>query len=138
MLFSEQFNVTMTGADDWFNPILFTDTKLFIDPFLIFDDEKGAFMGSHAEIVQFFDFVFKLIAKSSGNVAAREWQHAIVLLELGKVHELCIGYTGSGTRGAGSGRGMATQIARGLLAAVRQGVAKLARISHATNGLRKG
>lgn len=125
MLFSEQFNVTMTGADDWFNPILFTDTKLFIDPFLILNDEKGAFMGSHAEIVQFFDFVFKLIAKSSGNVATREWQHAIVLLELGEVHELCIGYTGSGTRGAGSGRGMATQIARGLLAAVRQGVAKL-------------
>lgn len=47
------------------------------------------------------------------------------MLELREVHELCIGYSDSGTHGSGSGKGLATQIARGLLSAVRQGIKKL-------------
>jgi hypothetical protein len=126
MLFSECFNITKDeDADDWFDPILFVDTRLFIDPFLLFDGEAGRFQGSHREIVQFFDYVFKLIATSNGNISSAPWRRAITLLELGEVHELCIGYSSDSTRGAGSGRGMAGQMARGLFAAVRQGVQKL-------------
>jgi hypothetical protein len=75
--------------------------------------------------VQFFDNIFRLVAKSQGNRAASEWEDAVSLLEFHEVHELCIGYAGSGTRGAGSSHGLATQMARGLFAAVRQGIIKL-------------
>jgi hypothetical protein len=125
VLFSEAFSIAVTADDDWFDPILFADTRLFIDPFLIFDDEKGEFEGSHQEIVGFFDHVFRLVAKSQGSQTSNDWRRAISLLELGEVHELCIGYSGGSTHGSGSGRGMALQMARGLLAAIRQGVTKL-------------
>lgn len=101
MLFSEAFHIVLTDLDDWFDPILFADTKLFIAPFLIFDAERGEFEGSHAEIVQFFDHVFRLVAQSQGNPSSSDRQRAITLLELGEVHELCIGYSGESTRGAG-------------------------------------
>jgi hypothetical protein len=112
-------------SDDWFDPILFVDTRLFIDPFLIFDGEKGEFQGSHYEIVRFFNHVFQLVAQSQGKPSSSDWQRAISLPALGEVHELCLGYSGDSIHGAGSRHGMAVQMARGLLAAVRQGLIKL-------------
>jgi hypothetical protein len=64
MLFSQHFGITKAADDDWFDPILFTDTPLFIDPFLLFDGESGLFVGSHNEIIQFFNHLFQLIARS--------------------------------------------------------------------------
>jgi hypothetical protein len=125
MLFSEHFGITRTELDDWFDPILFTDTRLFIDPFLIYDNEKPPFDGSHTELVQFFEAIFKLIAESKGDQASLSWLRAISLLELHEVYELCIGYSSSGTRGAGQGKGLAKQVARGLLAAINQGIIHL-------------
>jgi hypothetical protein len=92
---------------------------------LLFDNEFGIFEGSHQEIVAFFDYVFRLVAQSHGDVNSRAWLEALALLELREVSELCLGYAGSGTKGAGSGRGLALQMARGLWAAVHQGVRKL-------------
>ena len=126
MLFSRQFNIAVTEADDWFDPILFTDSPLFIDPFLLFDGESGVFEGSHQEIIQFFNHLFQLVAQSGGNQASRQWEQAISLLSLREVHELCLGYSHGGTHGSGSGRELATQICGGLLAAIRQEVQQLA------------
>lgn len=124
MLFSDAFSVEPGDNDDWFDPILFTDTKLFLDPFLLFDNEFGLFEGSHAEIISFFDSVFRLVAQAEDE-RSRSWREALDLLELNEVSELCLGYTGSGTQGSGSGRGLARQMARGLRAAVRQGIDRL-------------
>lgn len=66
MKFSERFGITPTQADNWFDPVLSVDTGLFIDPFLIYDQERGPFRGSHAEILRFFKQMFILIAKSGG------------------------------------------------------------------------
>src|SRR4051812_34060796 len=125
MLFSQQFKINKGRDDDWFDPILFVDTPLFIDPFLLYDGESGPFKGSHAEIIGFFDFMFKLVARSGGNEASRYWEQAISLLSLREVHELCLGYSGSGTHGSGSGRELASQTCSGLLAAIRQEVEQL-------------
>jgi hypothetical protein len=126
MLFSRQFGITKTLDDDWFDPILFTDTPLFIDPFLLYDGETGLFVGSHDEIIQFFNYLFQLIARSGGNPASPHWQKAEALLSLGEVYELCLGYSHGGTHGSGSGRELATQICRGLLVAIHQEVQQLA------------
>jgi len=125
MLFSQHFKITKTKDENWFDPILFTDTPLFIDPFLLFDSESGLFKDSHAEIIQFFNYLFQLIAQSGGNMASPHWRRATSLVALGEVFELCLGYSHGGTHGAGSGRELATQICRGLLSAIRQEINQL-------------
>lgn len=41
MFFSDYYKILHTGNDDWFDPIVSVDTKLFVDPFLIFADRDG-------------------------------------------------------------------------------------------------
>ncbi len=125
MLFSQEFRIKRTAEDDWFDPVLVLDTALFIDPFLIFDGEFGVFKGSHNEVVSFFDFLVKLVARSGGDRNSRHWRKATALLALGEVYELCLGYSSEGTQGSGSGRGLANGITSGLWAAVRQGIQHL-------------
>jgi hypothetical protein len=125
MLFSDAFNIQRTGQDDWFDPLLNLDTKLFIDPFLLYDNEAGDFVGSHADVILFFNYVLGLIARSNGSHASAAWTQAQTLLRLPEVEELCLGYTALGTRGAGSGNKLATQLANALLKAVRAGVVEI-------------
>jgi hypothetical protein len=56
MLFSDAYRICRTDQDDWFDPLLNLDTKLFIDPFLLYDNETGEFVGSHAEVIRFFNY----------------------------------------------------------------------------------
>jgi hypothetical protein len=53
MLFSETFNVHKAEADDWFDPVLSLDTKLFLDPFLLYALEDSTFAGSHNTVISF-------------------------------------------------------------------------------------
>jgi hypothetical protein len=125
MLFSDAFAVQRTADDDWFDPLLNLDTKLFIDPFLLYDNEVGDFVGSHADVIRFFNYVLRLIAQSDGNSASVAWRRAQMLLRLPEVEELCLGYTSLGTRGSGSGQKLAVQLSNGLLRAVRAGVVEI-------------
>ena len=66
MKFSEHFGLDYSAQTEWFDLILNLDTKLFIDPFLIYASEDGHFEGSHDYIVSYFNDVFTLIASSKG------------------------------------------------------------------------
>jgi hypothetical protein len=123
--FSELFNIPQSASDDWFDPILSIDTRLFIDPFLLYATERGHFEGSHRDVIAFFNSVFNLVAKSGGNPATVSWQKAVDLLRFGEVEELCLGYTGAGTKGAGSGIFLATVIASALWEAVHAGLKEI-------------
>ncbi len=89
MLFSETFNVHKAEADDWFDPVLSLDTKLFLDPFLLYALEDSTFAGSHNTVISFFNDVFALIAHSKGNRASVLWNKAVDLLRFPEVEELC-------------------------------------------------
>src|SRR5262249_31323116 len=108
-----------------FDPILSIDTRLFIDPFLLYATERGHFEGSHRDVIAFFNSVFNLVAKSGGNPATVSWQKAVDLLRFGEVEELCLGYTGAGTKGAGWGIFLATVIASALWEAVHAGLKEI-------------
>jgi hypothetical protein len=127
MRFSEAFSIARTAQDAWFDPILTVDTPLFIDPFLIFQDESGVFVGSHEEIVSFFNKVFKLIAQTQGEEQHPTYKKALQLLHFPEVSELCLGYTSKGTRGAGSGSEIARLTAGAMHEAIEAG---LTEISH--------
>lgn len=122
MLFSETFKVPPSDVRGWFDVILSIDTALFLDPFLIYADEEGHFVGSHEEVINFFDSVFKLLASSSGESSSVRYLKALNNLEFPEVKELCLGYTAEGTDGLGSGPKLAKLIADGLMEAIRAGL----------------
>lgn len=131
MLFSEHFNAELAGDEDWFDVFLTIDTKLFVDPFLLFDGERSGiiesdtFLGSHKEIIDLFSYAFELIASSNGNRKSQSWKRAERLLRFPEVEELCLGYTALGTGGAGSGADVARRIAQALRAAIELGLEEL-------------
>lgn len=122
MRFSEQFNIKKKPGETWFDPVLSVDTPLFIDPFLIYDDERGPFRGSHNEIVYFFKRMFVLIATAAGNKQSPRYRKAASDLVFPEVEELCLGYTRAGTAGAGSGRSLGNVMADAIAEAIKAGL----------------
>jgi len=125
MLFSEQYSINRTDDDDWFDPILTLDTTLFLDPFLIYADERGYFEGSHEEVIRFFDEVFKLVASSHEDRSSNRYKKALSDLVFPEVKEICLGYTKEGTDGLGSSGVIARLIASGLSEAIRAGLTEI-------------
>lgn len=123
MLFSELFEIKIDNTEPWFDPLLSMDTKLYIDPFLIFQDEFGSFVGAHQELVDFYDVAFELVAEAGETKLDLPWRKAISILGTPEVEEFCLGLTASGTRGAGASSGKAKLIAEGLHKAIMFGLA---------------
>src|SRR5262245_42714344 len=102
--FSDQFGLSDAEDEEWFDTFLAFDTALFVDPFLIFGNERGLFEGAHAEVIDFFTHIFERVAQSGGVEASAHWKKAVDCLAFPEVEELCLGFTNEGTGGAGSGR----------------------------------
>jgi hypothetical protein len=123
MLFSEEFDIKIIGDEPWFDPLLTLDTKLYIDPFLIFQNEFGPFVGSHAELTAFYQSAFEIVAKAGRDKTPKHWEKAISVLRTPEVAELCLGVTAEGTKGAGSAGGKAKALASSIHKAVQFGIA---------------
>ena len=125
MKFTQHFGLDTEIEYEWFDTLLNLDTKLFIDPFLIYDNEVDEFIGSHADVVGFFQKQFELVAKSGGDQSSTAWQKALDNLLFPEVEELCLGYTSYGTDGSGSGKEVATRIRSAIWKAITDGVNSL-------------
>lgn len=125
MQFTELYEIERGRQDTWFDPILTSDTQLFVDPFLIYENEIGLFKDSHAEVIAVFNSAFKLVAASGGNPESQRYRKAHALMRFPEVAELCLGYTASGTSGAGSSHTIATAITASMWAAVEAGVKEI-------------
>lgn len=125
MYFSDHFGIVKGRRDDWFNLILNTDTKLFVDPFLIFQDKARRWRGTHARLVGHFNICFKLIAEGNRNPKTIPYQKAVALLRFPEPREFCLGYTEQGTRGAGGGSAYAELIAEAMEGAIERGLQDL-------------
>jgi len=122
MLLSSHFNITQSADDDWFDTILNADTKVFIDPFLIFKESNPFWAHAHSKIIKHFDLAFMLIAKGDLNPQSLAYQKALDLLTFKEPKELCLGYTAKGTKGAGGGPEYAKAIAKAIVAAIQRGL----------------
>lgn len=120
MRFSEAFGIERSIVDDWFDPHLTIDTKLFIDPLLLLEagDEWAE---AHAELIAHFVHCYGLVAKamSSTSISA---QAARRLLTFPEPYELGLGYTATGTRGSGAGDRFAARMADGIAVAISAGL----------------
>jgi len=125
MLFSDAFAVAETIDDEWFDPILETDTKLFVDPFLIFQEEEGFWADAHDVLMSRFNQAFTLIAKGYGNRKSLDYLKALALLRFPEPREFCLGFTAVGTRGAGGSVTYAAAIADAMEQAITRGLKDL-------------
>ena len=121
MLFSESYNISVSDTDTWFDPILSVDTKLFIDPFLLYEFEIDEFSGSHEEVINFFNFAFCALAKFIATKSLHQKSIAQNMLVFPEISWLCLGYSASGTKGAGSGKGFSTLIVDSILETINLG-----------------
>jgi hypothetical protein len=122
VLFSEHFRIAREDKDDWFDPILEDDTKVFVDPFLIFKEQLGFWADAHSRIMKHFNLCFRLIAEGHLNPASVHYRKAVDLLAFPEPRELCSGYTARGTGGAGSGPGLASLVAKLIADSIRRGI----------------
>ena len=126
MLATEAFGLTRTDADDWFDTILDVDTRLFVDPFLLFKEAevKSRWTGAHAKMIDHFEQAFLLIADSTGpeSLASRKAERMLVFKE---PREMCLGYTDDGTDGQGSGKGFARLIVQHMARSIERGLERM-------------
>ena len=124
MLLSQLFDGKTDGGD-WFDVLLDSDTRLFVDPFLIYKETDGRWAGAHDELIVHFDETFKTLAKSGGDEESPYFTKAVANLVFHEPEEFCLGYTSLGTHGAGGSSGLARQIAHAMRAAIDRGIKHL-------------
>jgi hypothetical protein len=120
MRFSEFFHIKRDEDDDWFDPNLTVDTKLFIDPLLLLA-EGGEWTEGHKELIAHFVHCYELIAKASSKTSLSA-QAALRLLTFPEPSEIGLGYTAFGTRGSGSGGKYAATMSDGIAVAIAAGL----------------
>lgn len=112
MKFSTFFKIKLTETDDWFDPELSSDTPLFLDPALLIHEE-GDWSNAHAAICEHFAYCYEEIkAEERSNTANSEITE---LLSFSEPYEVGLGYTNSGTFGAGTSKGHANKLRDALL-----------------------
>jgi len=122
MRFSEALSIQRGSEDDWFDPLLNVDTRLFIDPFRIFVDDDAFWGNAHAQLIDFFNLVLELVAKSGGQRTSPHWRAAARLLIFPEPVEFSLGYAESSPIGAGAGRGLQQGMLEGALTGVELGI----------------
>ncbi|WP_298868443.1 hypothetical protein [uncultured Microbacterium sp.] len=122
MRFSEHFGVTQTADDDWFDPHLTIDTKLFVDPLLLLE-AGGEWADAHEQLIEHFVHCYGLVAKATSSTSVSA-QAARRLLTFPEPFEVGLGYTASGTSGSGSGDRFAATMADGIATAIAAGLAQ--------------
>lgn len=120
MRFSELFHIKKERDDDWFDPNLAVDSKLFIDPLLSLA-EGGEWAEGHRELIAHFVHCYKLIAKASSKTSLSA-QAALRLLTFPEPSEIGLGYTALGTRRSGSGGKYAATMSDGIAVAIAAGL----------------
>ncbi|MEV6527903.1 hypothetical protein AB0M43_38880 [Longispora sp. NPDC051575] len=121
MRFSEHYNVMPSQADDWFDTFLPADTKLAVDPFLIYEDTESHWETSHGRILSFFALLFELVAKSGGSEDSMYWKQAKGLLLFPEPAEFCLGVSEGTPLGLGSGPDLQAGMLEGIRTAVGLG-----------------
>ena len=78
MRFSRALGLTVGPRDDWFDPDLKVDTRLFLDPFLLLRG-GAAWAKAHDELVGHFQHCYRLVAKATGRTSLSARQASTLL-----------------------------------------------------------
>lgn len=125
MIFSSEFKILKTKKDDWFDPILSTDTKLFIDPFLVFASNHEYFVNTHQKTIDFFNLAFNIAAVSKSDIKDQRYRLLLAMMKFPEVEEICLGYASRGTSGSGSGGGFSKMIVDSIYESIEMGITSI-------------
>lgn len=114
MRFSTAAGVTRGADDDWFDLVVDQDSPLYIDPYLVFEDEDPFWAGCYDEVVAFFELATGLVLAAGGEHDTPAWRKAVDLLSFPEPHEFALGVSMRSPRGAGTGRKFARRISEVL------------------------
>lgn len=129
MRFSEHFGLTKADDDDWFDLLLNQDTPLYVDPYLVFDDEDPHWAGSRASFVEYYGRALSLVLRSGGVENSPAWRSAIRLLKCPEPNEFCLGMSVGDPNGSAIGKETATAIARVLNLVKSEGAIELSTVA---------
>lgn len=122
MKFSTIFKIERDKNDDWFDPILKRDTKLFIDPFLLFEAKDELFGNSYNNTIKFFDKAFEIAAVSKKDDSDVRYKQLKRMMSFPEVAEICLGYAESDTGGSGSGGTFSKIIVDSIYDSIEMGI----------------
>ncbi len=128
MRFSEQYGVTRGEEDDWLEVLLTQDTRLFPDPFLIYEDTAPSWRGAHDHLLEFFALVLALLKTAGSARAGLAYGKASNLLLFPEPAEFCLGFTEAGVRGSGSAQGLRADMLDGAHVALNYDLTRLEHI----------
>jgi hypothetical protein len=120
MRFSEHFGVTLTSDDDWFDPLLNSDTPLYIDPFLVFEDEQPFWADARKDTLEFFSLALDYVKLSGGRKTSPHWLKAQRMMSFPEPKEFALGLSMGHPEGSGAGDVYAAKMtsALGVLAGI--------------------
>lgn len=129
MRFSELFGISPNPArDDWFDAELSTDTPLYVDPFLIFDDPDPFWAGARDVVVEFFSLALEFIRAADGDQTSPHWLKAVRMLRFPEPSEFALGLAMGHPKGSGTGFKFAGRMAEALGLLAERGIAELENI----------
>ena len=109
--------------EDCFDPILVSDTELFVDPFSVFDEREGVFANSFERIISFFNEAFKLAAQTPERKGLL-YKKLESMMTFPEVNEIGLGYSSSND-GAGASIWFRNQIIESLYKSIARGMDSL-------------
>jgi len=121
MLFSEKFGITLNGTEDWFDPVLDNDTRLFIDPMLVFQNSLEEFQGAKEKIRNFFQIAFEKVILAKGHLGP-EREDALQMLRFKEVPENLLGYSNYGSKGSGMGKAFSQEVFNAMIELIDMGL----------------
>ena len=123
MYFSEYYRIPDVDSREWFDPLLETDTRLFVDPFLIFQEEGPSnWATAHDELVQYFQRAYELLAGHQNNPNSLQYRKTVELVTFPEPPHFGLGFAVDSSEGAGTGAGFARLIVRAMAEAINRGL----------------
>jgi hypothetical protein len=127
LYFSEAYEVETSPEDDWFDPLMEDDTRLFVDPFLVYAETSGRWSDADRVLSGHFQRGFEILAGHQDRPKSVQYRKTIDLMLFPEPSEVGLGFVRRGTGGAGTGRGFARRIVEAMALAIEAGLSDLTR-----------
>ena len=114
MRFGDYFAVNRDGDDDWFDCELSTDTPLYVDPFLVFEDDDPYWAETRQTVIEFFGVALSFAHASGGEVTSPHYLKAVRMLKFPEPSEFALGLSMGHPKGSGTGFKYAEKMAAAL------------------------
>ncbi|MGC5584133.1 hypothetical protein [Ornithinimicrobium sp. W1665] len=124
MYFSEAFAID-AESPEWVDIVLNDDTALFVDPFLIFQDESDEWKDAHSELMAHFQKSYDFLAGHQDNENSLQYKRVVEWMKFPEPREFCLGVSSESVDGAGGGLGLARTIVEGMAIAINAGIEDL-------------